>query len=51
MKQYPIVCKSCQGTGRILSPNWNGYPQQTSEPQVMVCPACKGTGSVIVTEM
>ena len=46
MKQYPIVCPSCSGTGKLPQ---QGHPDITA-PITMVCPACNGTGSVICTE-
>jgi DnaJ-class molecular chaperone len=48
MKQYKIVCPSCQGSGSIRNPDFN--PNLTSSTLSVVCPACEGTKVVIVTE-
>ena len=42
-RSYPIVCPSCDGTGRI--PEIGISSNSTRE-----CLACKGSGFVIVTE-
>jgi len=45
MKEYPIVCPSCNGSKWI--PNTDlGFTDSTTK----VCPACNGTGVVICKE-
>lgn len=43
-RTYPIICPSCQGTGRVPNP----YPLDSNA--FCICPACQGRKSVIVTE-
>ena len=49
VKQYPNLCKSCNGSGLI-----NNYEEQNFyTPLVMTkitCPVCSGTGVITVTE-
>lgn len=44
IKTYPIVCKSCGGSGQIDSPDPGSITTK------IICPACRGIGSVICTE-
>ncbi len=44
MKNYPIVCPSCNGTGYISETA--GLTSNTQK----ACPACQGTGVVICHE-
>ena len=43
MKQYPIMCPSCKGTGWVSSLNYSSNAQRE-------CPACGGTKIVMVTD-
>jgi len=43
MRTYPIICPSCNGTGRVLE---IGISTNTSKQ----CPACRGTGCVTCIE-
>lgn len=44
--QYPIVCPSCKGLGRIRNPIF----ELTTEGELTLCPACKGERTVIAIE-
>jgi len=47
-KTYPIVCKSCNGSGYMNNPNFD--PNVTETSTSVICKACNGSGIVIVTE-
>jgi len=48
MKQYPIVCPSCVGTGQITTPSKEIHT--TNALSTIICPACNGSGTVICTK-
>ena len=45
IKNYDIVCPSCQGLGYIDN------PCRVSSSSQVTCPACKGTKTVLVSEV
>lgn len=44
-KQYPDICKTCNGSGFIKNPQ-----QATTTNYTVTCPACGGNKTVIVIE-
>jgi len=47
-KTYPIVCKSCGGSGMMTNPNFDA--NLTDNLMSINCIACNGTGVIIMTE-
>lgn len=47
IRNYTIVCPSCNGLGRIANPQ-TGYTEIIRTE--IICPACNGTKTVMVSE-
>jgi DnaJ-class molecular chaperone len=42
-KQYPDMCRTCNGTGKLADCSDTTNPYRT-------CPVCMGTGTITITE-
>ena len=48
MKTYAVLCKTCGGTGFIITPKYMNT--QSTTPITDICPVCNGAKTQIVHE-
>ena len=50
MKQYYVLCRTCNGSGYVTQPIPAFVDIVTSANAAEICPVCKGTKQQIITE-